>query len=101
MFFTYNPLNLLQQLVVKCVDISLDGNNIFSMNEITKSRLLNKTRCSHVLKYRGDGERITRKRVRPWNEDRPDEQRILNLYTEFAHYGDLHSIITAHKRAET
>ena len=48
-----------------------------------------------VLKFRGAGKRITKKRVSPWGE-RPDEQTILYLYTEFAQFGDLEDVALAH-----
>jgi hypothetical protein len=64
------------------------------------NRKLRASQCSHVLKYRGHGERVTQKRVEPRGK-RKETQRVVSLYTEFARYGDLYQVIQAHAANET
>jgi hypothetical protein len=93
-----NVLNLQQQLVVKCADISSANDSVYPKNEIEKNELLKRLRCSHLLRYRGNGVRTTYKTVIPSDPYRRDSQQILYMYTDFAEYGDLSSVIRAHAR---
>ncbi|KAH5093731.1 hypothetical protein HBI73_126440 [Parastagonospora nodorum] len=92
-----------QQIVVKRVDISGDGDHYWAKNEISMNIILAQTRCSHIIEYRGDGLRTTRKKVLLWlgsTEAQPDTQRISHLYFQYAAYGDLDATIQAHAARE-
>ena len=84
---------------MKCTDISISEESKWPLNEIRMNQKLVATKCTHLLKFRGAGKRTTRKRVNPWG-DRPDEQIILHLYTEFAQFGDLSNVVLAHAEKE-
>ena len=88
-----------QRLVVKRVDVSGSDERSWKRNEIKINRILAQTRCSHIIKYLGDGSRITEKKVLSWSnstEEQLDTQEILHLYLEYAECGDLDETIKAH-----
>lgn len=76
-----------QQLVVKRVDVSGGDERSRARNEIRINKILARTRCSHIIKYLGDGSRTIEKKVVSWfdsTEKLPDTQEISHLYLEYA-----------------
>lgn len=81
---------------------TLDDINAAVHREIEINRLIRSTRCSHISKFRGHGERKpTSHVIRPHKDFvQSFKQRAVHLYHDFAGCGDLKTLIGRHREEQ-
>tara|TARA_R110002003_G_scaffold104_4_gene8205 strand:- start:824 stop:1102 length:279 start_codon:yes stop_codon:yes gene_type:complete len=86
----------LKQVAVKVFDITSDYERERFRTDVSANKMAAMTRCSHVVPYLGNGERILNARIHGLAEGRAQRYTSKHLYTQFAQRGDLKELFSLH-----
>jgi hypothetical protein len=86
----------MKQVAVKVFDITVDSERERFRTEVLANRMAAMTRCSHIVPYLGNGERILNVRIHGLVEGQAQTYTSKHLYTEFAQCGDLEKLYSLH-----